>query len=128
MIQLQIPLERRARGYPVNPGARNPTGTSAQAAVKARTGKDAVYADILLALFTWGPLTADEISDAQVRNVLSIRPRVSELRKTVLEDTGSKRPSSLGNPMSVLQVRDKYRHWETADIVREHYKILEARA
>ena len=66
--------------YPTTPGFKTTTTeTSALAAVQV-TGRAGDLRDTVLANLKYEPCTADEVAERMGESVLSIRPRVSELR------------------------------------------------
>ncbi len=125
--QLILPnLERRVLPYPVNTSSKRKDGPSAKAAVSSRKGKDEKYAHILSLLGSF-PMTADEIAEETRWTPLQMRPRCTELRKTVIEPTGEERPSSEGSPMSVLRIKHVYAWLSVDELIAIHYDLLEAR-
>lgn len=81
------------------------TDTSAEAAEKikpdAPTLREKVYALVALK-----PLTSDEIATMMGEDILSIRPRLSELReKGLIGDSGLRRPNIKGNRQIVYCLR-----------------------
>ena len=66
--------------YPEIPGAR-PTDTSMAAADSVADQVETVRDAVLAEIRRRGGATADEVADALERTVLTVRPRVSELRR-----------------------------------------------
>lgn len=75
------------RPYPFSPGAKR-AGTS-QAAAEAMKTRAPTLRDKVLALLQKDALTADETAARLGENILSVRPRLSELVKmNLIYDTG----------------------------------------
>lgn len=90
-----------AYGYPVSPGYR-PTDTSMAAAqsIDSKTLQRLVVAELSKA-----PGTADEIAGRLGRNILSIRPRLTELKlEGKVVDTGMRRPNASGRSAAVFKL------------------------
>jgi predicted ArsR family transcriptional regulator len=86
--------------YPATPGHKAP-GVSADAAT-AIAPKAMRLRGLCLALLAEGPMTADEAAEKLGELPFSIRPRFSELLALgLIADTGLRRPSSGGSPMTV---------------------------
>lgn len=82
--------------YPVAPGFKR-TDTSRQAAEDMKPNAATLRAKVLTALRLYGPLTADQCATALSQPILSIRPRLSELRELgKVVDTGDRRPNASG--------------------------------
>lgn len=78
------------RPYPSSPGFKA-EGTS-RAAAEAISPRAPTLRDRALALLKMTPLTADEIAAKLDESVLSVRPRVAELKRMgKIEDTGRTR-------------------------------------
>ena len=78
--------------------------TSHEAGAKAALGAEAVRAS-LLALYRDGDYTADEAATRLGLDVLSVRPRVTDLaREGELVATGRTRPNVKGNACRVLRL------------------------
>ena len=99
-MQMQIDF-----GYPHNPGYKSQI-TSKDAAKKKKQTKKHDQLKVLRALSASpSGLTADEVAGIYGEVFLKYRPRFSELRKLgVIEDTGDRRPSALGNNQIVWRV------------------------
>ena len=99
-MQMQIDF-----GYPDNPGYKGQM-TSKDAAIKKKETKKHDQYQVLIALSaSEAGLTADEVAGIYGEVFLKYRPRFSELRKLgVIEDTGDRRPSALGNNQIVWRV------------------------
>ena len=89
--------------YPNSPGWRR-TDTSREAA-KATEGKaKTLQAACLEALRKCGPMTADEIATYLGEIILSIRPRLSELKELhAVSTTGARRKNKSGHGADVLE-------------------------
>lgn len=62
-------------------------------------------AELLDALERYGPQTADDAGALVRLGPLQARPRITELAKAgLIEPTGERRPSALGNPSAVWRV------------------------
>lgn len=67
--------------YPDSPGFKAP-GTSAEAAELMAPAAKTLRSDVLRTMIRANrPMTADEIATEMKRSILSVRPRVSELRR-----------------------------------------------
>jgi len=74
--------------YPELPGFKK-TDTSRKAAHEVKTKAKTLREQVLNALFRFGPNTADDIAYFMSEDILSIRPRFSELAlKGEIIDTG----------------------------------------
>lgn len=83
-------------GYPESPGWKAEE-TSRQAAEDIKPKVATLRAMALAKLRDLGPLTADEIADHMNESILTVRPRISELRaKGLIEKTDVRRPNSSG--------------------------------
>lgn len=92
--------------YPAIAGHQHTETSAAAAEAIERKGRAANLRNQCLELLKAENLTADECAAKLNENVLSIRPRVSELAKQgLLMDTGERRPSSMGSPMVVWEVK-----------------------
>ena len=92
--------------YPDNPGWKR-TATSQAAAEQAKPTKPLDYHRVLCALEEAPDgLTADEIAGVYGEVFNRFRPRCSELRlQGKIEETGSTRPSYLGNQQIVWRLK-----------------------
>ncbi len=62
-------------------------------------------ATVLRYLVRHGPMTPDEIAAKSGLDILTVRPRTSELvRMGLVVRTGERRQSSRGNPQAVLRI------------------------
>jgi predicted Rossmann fold nucleotide-binding protein DprA/Smf involved in DNA uptake len=88
--------------YPTSPGWKR-TDTSREA---AQTVNAATLRARVLRVLIDGPLTADECAEALRCPILSIRPRLSELRlQGKVEDTGERRRNDSGKRAIVWRRR-----------------------
>jgi hypothetical protein len=93
------------QGYPTSPGFKAP-GPS-ELAANAISPTAAKLRAMVLAEFqrTGAGLTADEIAKDLNLSVLSVRPRVSELRRNgQIEQTGSRRKNASGMTATVWRI------------------------
>lgn len=75
-----------------------------------------LHRQIIGTLADRGPLTADEIAGRLGRHLLTIRPRLTELRELgLVERTADTRPSALGNGQHVLTLTDEGRQCAQGD-------------
>lgn len=82
------------------------TDTSREAAESIAPDTGRLRILILNTLEKHGALTADEIADRMGESVLSIRPRVSELRNMGrIADTGYRRANKSGRKAAVWDIR-----------------------
>lgn len=100
MTDLFDRLEHRGRSsadmYPNVPGHKSHDDTTIEAAESARAGAGDLRGDVL-ALLKAVPMTADQCAGVLKRSILSIRPRLSELRKLgLILDTGERCPNLSG--------------------------------
>ncbi len=87
--------------YPEGPGSKEVGGASEDAAVKI-SDKVKHLQGLCVGVLTKGDHTADEVADILHMDILTIRPRLSELRKRrLVESTGIRRASSRGNSSTV---------------------------
>lgn len=89
--------------YPQIAGAKGDAETSRDAAEKIERNQRAPSLRAkCLELLTAEALTADECAAKLSENPLSIRPRLSQLKaEGLIEDTGKRRASSMGEPSVV---------------------------
>lgn len=88
--------------YPQAAGFKG-TDTSRQAAETIDAGT--LRAKVLQTIRAHGPMTADECADHLRLSILSIRPRLSELRNLgKLRDTGERRPNVSGRSAVVWRI------------------------
>lgn len=90
--------------YPGTPGYKERGGTSELAAtdIKERACK---LRDRVLAILKIKSCTADEVAEIMDEDILSIRPRFSELKTMKrIRKTGERRPSSRGKSSVVWEV------------------------
>lgn len=105
-------------GYPAVAGYKT-NGHDKSAAQKIeRTGKAALLRErVVMTLKSHGPMTADECAKVMKEDVLSVRPRFSQLARTALDKHGNvirpaliektdlpPRDSCNGNPQGVYRV------------------------
>jgi len=91
--------------YPHTPGAKERGATSEEAAVRMHGTAHVVREEVLNALQAQ-PMTADEVATAIDRSVLSVRPRVSELKRLgTIEKTGERRTNESGMAAHVWRLR-----------------------
>lgn len=94
--------------YPAEPGAKEKSGTSAEAAAAVAPDAATLRGQVLAALIELGPMTADEVAAALGLSVLSVRPRVSELAAMErIERTGERRQNVSGMNAAVWRVKPK---------------------
>jgi predicted ArsR family transcriptional regulator len=92
--------------YPKRPGYKT-LGTSKEAADKMTRG-DVLRNQIMKVLETT-PSTADECAAILGENILTIRPRISELLSfEMIEKSGKTRPNASGRSATVWRVRNDY--------------------
>lgn len=98
----------RMSGYPAEPGQRD-LFTSAAAA--RRIAPDAArFRAMVLNRFRQGDWTADEIAADLGISILTVRPRVTELKKLGhIEPTGGRRTNPGGSTVRVWRITDKGR-------------------
>ena len=91
--------------YPTAPGFKTRSPETSVAAAEAVAGSAAIVRmQVVSCYHLHGPMTADECAELLGASVLSIRPRVSELRKCyppVLEDSGERRRNRSGHGAAV---------------------------
>lgn len=86
--------------YPEVPGSKT-SGPSREAARAVATKVVRLRAEVLR-LLSVENLTADEAAERMKEHILAVRPRFSELRAlNQIEETGERRPSSLGSSSAV---------------------------
>lgn len=90
-------------GYPTAAGAKEETTSREAAKEIEKTGRAALLRHKVTRWFRKGKTgTADEVAEALKEDILSIRPRVSELHmKGKIEHTGERRKSSHGRTSHV---------------------------
>ena len=102
MAQLTLFDAPARKAYPEAPGHKA-AGTSAEAAQAVAEDAETLRADVLATL-RQRALTADEIASHLGRSILSVRPRVSELRKMgKIRATGQRRPNASGHSATVWE-------------------------
>lgn len=95
--------------YPAVPAAR-PTDTSMAAADSVADRAATIRDEVLDAIRRRGGLTADEAADAIERDILTVRPRVSELRALgAIEDSKERRANTSGRAAIVWRARPSER-------------------
>ena len=90
--------------YPREAGTKTEDGPSHKAAqdLNKRNRPQRLRSKVIAALELFGSMTADECAEKMKENVLSIRPRFSELsRLGKIYKTGELRPSSTGKSQNV---------------------------
>jgi predicted ArsR family transcriptional regulator len=107
--------------YPHTPGHRQ-TDTSADAADAMQPLAETVRASCLDVLKSRGPLTADETADALGLSILTVRPRMTELRQMGLaRDSGDRRPNRSGKSAIVWELgEDLERAREQREAILHH--------
>ena len=102
--QLSEPLT-----YPDAPGFKEKGGASEDAAKRLAPALKKNQTEALNALHRAGkPLTADELAEFLGKTIVSIRPRVSELRRLgLIVSTGERRASSFGQASTVWKLTPK---------------------
>lgn len=102
----QMDIDFTARRYPERASFK--AGDTAMQAANAieGSGRAARLRNLVLGLYARGAhLTADEAANLLQEDILSIRPRVSELTKQdKLIDTGDRRRNSRGGTARVLRI------------------------
>lgn len=92
--------------YPEQPGHQGTDTSKAAAADVARTTEQ-LRARVLATLANYGPSTADEVAKLLEQHPLSIRPRLTELKRMgKIRDTGIRRLSFMGKFSAVMAVGD----------------------
>lgn len=90
--------------YPNTPGSKG-TDTSA-AAAESMVSSAAILRTRALAVLRQKPATADEVAYAMGESILSIRPRLSELKRLgLVEDTGVRRLNITQRSAAVLRAK-----------------------
>jgi hypothetical protein len=95
-----------AKGYPDTPGWKEST-TSRDAAMAVESMAETVRGEAFRALkqsrlYTPMGLTADQVAKAIGRNILAVRPRITELKvKNLIMRTGERRLNDSGLPAAV---------------------------
>lgn len=99
-------LFQYADTYPKRAGYKEATTSKEAANAVEATGRAARLRDDVLAYFKAGrQATADEVAEALSENVLSVRPRVAELKAAgLIVETGVRRKSSTGRSSHVWRV------------------------
>jgi predicted ArsR family transcriptional regulator len=91
--------------YPNRPGFKEHGGTSEDAAASV-AGKSPLLRDLVLEALSCEPMTADETAKRLGKSVLSIRPRLSELRAMgKIVATPVTRPNASGKQARVWRVK-----------------------
>lgn len=91
------------KNYPDQPGHQH-TDTSVLAGQSIAPYAVRLRGECLRLLRKRGPLTSDEIAEALNLSILSVRPRITELRRMgQVRDTGLRRPSSTGHSSAVVE-------------------------
>jgi hypothetical protein len=105
-----LDLFDRPATYPDAPGHKEKGGTSQAAAETIAPLQKPLQADVLRVLErNPAGLTADEIASRMSRSVLSIRPRVSELRESgLIFKTGERRVNESGCKAWVWKIAPGY--------------------
>ena len=94
-------LEERQRDYPNTPGFKV-SGTSRDAADANEPRAETLRQRVLRELQQGKTLTADEIAAALNESILSVRPRVTELRRMgEIAPTGERRANASGQTAMV---------------------------
>lgn len=97
-------MKRLLEQYPDHPGFKDKGDTSQEAANSVAGRAKALREAVLLAV-QHRPRTADEVADALSMSVLTIRPRLSELRATnKIAKTGERRRNASGKMAAVWRV------------------------
>lgn len=95
---------RQSFVYPSAPGHKEIGGASQGAAddIKPRAS---ILRDRCLQALSRRPMTADEVAAAIGEDILSVRPRITELHRMGLAfKTDARRPSSNGKPQTVWSI------------------------
>lgn len=92
----------RQQSYPFTPGFRD-TDTSMKAAVSMVPRQRALCQACVHYLRENGPATPDEVAKGLGESVLSIRPRITELKRLgMIGDTGQRRRNDSGRIAAVV--------------------------
>jgi predicted ArsR family transcriptional regulator len=90
------------RPYPVSPGWK---GTDTSRAAAESIPASILRGKVLRIYQLRGACTADEVAEALHMSVLSVRPRVTELKSLgKIVDTGIRRPNRSGRSAAVMKV------------------------
>jgi predicted ArsR family transcriptional regulator len=90
--------------YPKAPGYKERT-TSQEAAEAIKPAARMLRDRVLSSLARIGPRTADEMAASLGEDILSIRPRFTELRRLgLIEKTGERRPNKSGADANVWRI------------------------
>jgi len=88
--------------YPQAPGFR-PVDTSRAAALAIRADAKTIRGKVIEVLRGRGPMTADEVAEVLGLSILTVRPRLTELKRMGrIEDTGHRRQNRSGKAAAVM--------------------------
>ena len=88
--------------YPHTPGIKTEHPETSKEAATVMVSRAKTLREEVERQLGGRPMTADECAEAMGESVLSIRPRLSELRKLKrIEDTGDRRPNASGHSAAV---------------------------
>jgi hypothetical protein len=88
--------------YPKAPGFKERGGTSEQVAREICAGQAKALRDVVYEVIKWLPRTSDEVAEALHMSILTIRPRLSELRaEGKIVPTGVRRRNASGKMATV---------------------------
>lgn len=112
-----MPTQQPINFYPHTAGHRGVDTSVAAASAIERSGRAGDYRSMVLAIYRrGGEFTADEIATLMNADILTIRPRVTELvKQELLEDTGIRRRSSRGKASRVYRIKPKPLQGESYD-------------
>ncbi len=100
----ETPFFFGAKFYPHCPGVKSMDDTTAKAALDIE-GRATTLRNKVMAILSHHPLTADECAEKMGESILSIRPRLSELRLVgKIVATGERRKNASGKSAIVWQV------------------------
>lgn len=85
------------------PPYRRNSDTSKAAAESMRESVAELEYQVLEALRLYGPMTSDEVAHAIGRSILSVRPRITELKaRGLIADTGRRRANESGRSAAIV--------------------------
>jgi len=89
------------KAYPEGPGFARDSDTSYQAAEEVSESKEVIAYRCLASLEAHGPQTADEIAEHIGLDILSVRPRITELKACgAIKDAGERRRNKRSGKMA----------------------------
>lgn len=94
--------------YPIGPGVKTDNPETSREAANAIDGQVAALREQVLLFLAFGAATADECASGIGQTILSVRPRLSELRAMGrIEPTGLRRRNASGRSATVWQMVTK---------------------